>query len=127
MLKFKLVTGELKIGIEVYGKVIVAGEGSGTIDQCKHTGKISVCASGELKIGIRGGVLEWPFEIITVQAYVYGEGSGKCKLCAQYDNTGFSLGDTGCKLCAGWGVLAKFKFGIEAWEYKYEQKWCIST
>jgi len=104
----------------------VGGEGSGTIDQCAGTGKISVCASGELVGGIRGGLIEWPFEKIKLQAYVYGEVSGSCKLCVQYDKNGITLGDTGCQACAGYGVEIKIGIGeIEEWEYRHEDKWCI--
>jgi RHS repeat-associated protein len=125
-IKIKIATGQVKIGIEAYAKLTVGGEGSGTIDLCAGTGKISVCASGELVGGIRGGLIEWPFEKIKLQAYVYGEVSGSCKLCVQYDKNGITLGDTGCQACAGYGVEIKIGIGeIEEWEYRHEDKWCI--
>ncbi|MEZ4634787.1 MAG: hypothetical protein R2856_07395 [Caldilineaceae bacterium] len=65
-----------KFGIEGYGKLNVGITGVGELNYCKGQTTVKLCGSGSVTGGIKGGLLKWPFEVVKLEAYVYGQISG---------------------------------------------------
>ncbi len=115
-LRISIAKYTINIGLEAYAKFELSVSGGGKIDQCEGKTSLNVCGGGSITGGIRGGLLEWPFETVKVVVYVYGEISGRCQTCIEYASPGgLSLKDTKCSICG----KAGYHIEVEVWRLKF--------
>jgi len=109
----------LKIGIEAYAEFSLDVSGSGKIDYCENELSVKVCGGGSITGGVRGGLLEWPFEAIEAVAYIYGQITGTCQTCVEYGMAGgFSLQDTRCSICGEAG----YRIEVKWWRFTFTRR-----
>lgn len=113
-----------KFGVEAYGSLKVGITGSGEINYCKGQTIVKLCGGGSVTGGVKAGLLQWPFEAVKMQAYVYGQLSGSCTACLSYSLTrGISSGEAKCKACAEVGYKVEVKFLYDWVTYTRQDIW----
>lgn len=111
-----------KFGVEGYGKLNVGISGVGELDYCKGQTTVKLCGGGSVTGGVKGGLLKWPFEVVKLEAYVYGQISGSCQACIGYSLTrGVSLLESKCQACAEAGYKVEVKFLYDWVSYSRQQ------
>ena len=109
----------LRIGIDAYAEFKLNVSGSGKIDGCQDKSSVKVCGGGSITGGIKGGLLEWPFEAVKAIAYVFGQITGKCETCINYDFPGeLSMAGTQCSVC----VEAGYHIEVKWWRFTYTRR-----
>lgn len=108
-----------KFGLEAFVKFELSVSGGGAIDFCADQVSVKVCGGGSVTGGLRGGLLEWPFQKVSVVAYIYGQISGQCQTCVEYAfGAGFSMSDTKCNVCGKVGYYVEVKW----WRFSYSHE-----